>query len=61
MQDQRVILGAALGFKDLGNRQGVQTIGTQSVHSFRGNRHQATFFDNFRCDSGGIYIESGKK
>ena len=52
MEDQRVILGTALGGKDLADCLRVQSVGTQSVYSFRRNGHKTAIFDDV-CRSAG--------
>ena len=41
MEDQGVVLGAALGLKYFGNGIFIQAVGSQAVDSLRGDGHQA--------------------
>ena len=43
VQDQRVILRAALGSKNICHRFGVKPIGTKTVHRLGGNAHKSAF------------------
>ena len=49
MEDQGVVLGTALGLKDLGYRFFIQTVGTKTVDCLRGNCYKAATADDFRC------------
>ena len=41
MEDQGVVLGAALGLKYFGNGIFIQAVGSQAVNRLRGDGHQA--------------------
>ena len=41
MEDQGVVLGAALGLEDVPHRFAVEAIGPQAVHRLRGDAHKA--------------------
>ena len=45
VQNQRIVLGAALGFEDLCHSIFVQTVGTQAVDGFRGDSNQLAVHD----------------
>ena len=49
MEDQGVILGTALSGKDFGNSLRIQTVGSQTVDSFRRKGNQLTGFQQFGC------------
>ena len=61
MQDQGIVLGTALGLKDLSNGFFVQTVGAQTVDGFRGDGHQTAAFDNFRRGYGRHRVPGGKE
>ena len=57
VQDQGVVLGAALGLKDPAHRSGVQPVGPQAVHRLGGDAHQAAGAEQVR---GGLDVLLGE-
>ena len=54
MEDEGVVLGTPLGNEDFGHRVGIQAVGTQAVHRFRGDGHQLTGLDEPGRDGGSV-------
>ena len=60
MEDQGVILGAALGDEDFGHGIGIQTVGTQTVNGLRGDGHQSAGADDPGCQGWGGRVGGGE-
>ena len=60
VEDQRVILGTALGGKNFGNSLGIQSVSAQTVNSFRGNGHQFAFYQKCRSGADNLRIMVAK-
>ena len=56
VQNQGIVLGTALGFEAFGNGIFVQTVGTQTLDSLRGNGYQFAGFDQICGNNGGVYV-----
>ena len=54
VEDQGIVLGAALGLEDPPDRVAVQAVGAQAVYRLRGDGHQAAVLENFRRNRRGI-------
>ena len=56
MENQRVILGPALGLKYFQHRIGIQTVGAQAIDRLRGNAQQPAASDDVRRSIQGVRI-----
>ena len=61
VENQGVVLGTALGLKDLGNGLFVQAIGPQTINRFRGDGHQLPLLNQIRRNGGRFRGLGGQK
>ena len=61
VENQWIVLGPPLGFKNLCNGLFVQTVGTQAVNRLGGNGYQSAALDDLRRDCRRLRIGSREK